>query len=106
MFSILLKLIGTHYLCDFALQNDFVANNKARGMFPYWYHVMTAHCAIHALGVLLVTRSPILAGAEFVLHFLTDTLKCEKKISFDLDQAIHLACKGIYFLVIFKGLKI
>lgn len=93
----LLLLIFTHYLCDFSLQNDFVAKFKARGSAPFWYHVMTGHCAVQALGVLLVTKNTNLACAEFIAHFVIDYFKCEKKLTFNQDQGLHLICKVIWW---------
>ncbi len=93
-----LYLITAHYLGDFALQNDFVAKFKAPGM-PNWLHVMTAHCAIQALPVLLITQSPALAIGEFIVHFATDCAKCKGYIGFTVDQLIHIGCKVAWFVL-------
>lgn len=88
-----------HFLCDFALQNDFVANFKARYVGErkndMWVWVLSAHCAIHALPVFLLTKSIGLSVLMFVTHFIIDLMKCEKKISFNADQSLHLCVVGL-----------
>lgn len=91
---ILIALIMAHFLCDFALQNDFVANFKARFVNEkkndMWVWVLSAHCAIHSIPVFLLTKSVTLSVLMFVTHFIIDLTKCEKKISFNTDQTLHL----------------
>lgn len=92
-----LLLIFAHYLCDFGLQNDFIAKFKVPKSAGFWVHVMVAHCSMQALGVLLVTKNPYLALAEFVSHFIIDYAKCTQKLTFNQDQALHLFCKCVWF---------
>ena len=91
--KIFIVLIMVHYLCDFALQNDFVAKFKAiriNGEYnPIWYHCLTAHCAIHSLGVYVFTESLWLSALMFVTHFIIDQSKCLNKLTFNQDQALH-----------------
>ena len=91
--EIFLVLIMVHYLCDFALQNDFVAKFKAmkiNGEYnPIWYHCLAAHCAIHSLGVYMVTKSIWLTAIMFVTHFIIDQAKCLNKLTFNQDQLLH-----------------
>jgi len=48
--------------------------------------------------------SAALGVAEAVAHGVTDWMKCEGRISLNTDQAIHLACKIVWFrLVIAAG---
>ncbi len=112
----LILLLAGHALCDYPLQGDFLATGKNRfrpiNGVP-WYQCMAAHCLIHAGMVFLITKSPVFAGLEFVIHFLTDYAKCAgwfggntfvdgviaSKIhpkSFNIDQAIHYACKLLW----------
>ena len=91
--KIFIVLIMVHYLCDFSLQNDFVAKFKAmriNGEYnPIWYHCLTAHCAIHSLGVYVFTESLWLSALMFVTHFIIDQSKCLNKLTFNQDQALH-----------------
>jgi hypothetical protein len=93
----LLALIFSHYLGDFGLQSDWMAKNKVDGEF--WAHVMVAHCSIQALGVLLITKNPILAGAEFVAHFAIDHSKCRGWLTFTQDQLLHIVCRCIWWVL-------
>lgn len=90
-----LVLLMVHYLCDFSLQNDFVAKFKAIKVDgkhnPIWIHCLSAHCAIHALGVYLLTKSILLSLIMFFTHFAIDNFKCLGKITFNQDQALHCA---------------
>jgi hypothetical protein len=97
--ELLFKLVVGHYLCDFPLQGDFCAKAKNRiNPIPGvpWYHCMTAHCMIQAGMVYFLTRSWLLTGMEFVVHFLLDYAKSEGKIDFEQDQVNHICCKLIY----------
>lgn len=90
------QLVMGHYLADFALQSDWMAKFKAPKSFPYWLHVMTAHCAIQALSVWLITHSWVFTAMEFFGHFAIDVLKCKGKIGFGTDQALHISMKLLY----------
>lgn len=87
-------LVFAHFLCDFALQNDFVAKFKARivdGKYnDMWVWVLLAHSCIHALAALIITKSVWLSLLMVVTHFAIDTYKCEKKCSLATDQYLHL----------------
>lgn len=101
-FELLLLLVLTHFLCDFGLQSDRMACEKCAGRdvtLP-WGWWLTAHGAIHGLGVALITGVPWLALPELVLHLLIDRLKCQGRLSMAMDQALHLACKVIWVLLI------
>lgn len=92
----MIALIGAHYFFDYAGQGDFMA--KAKNQFAPipgvpWFSVMSAHCAIHGAAAALITGLPWIFFAEWFVHFWTDCAKCEGKISFRVDQFIHLACK-------------
>lgn len=99
LIEIFFMLIAGHYLADFALQSDFLAQAKNRNTQVgkvFWPHALMAHSSIHGLVVGLITGSLLLAVAETVTHWLIDFYKCEEKISLRLDQALHIACKVIY----------
>ena len=89
-------LLAAHALADYPLQGDFLSKAKNR-FAPIigvpWYQAMGAHAMIQAGFVGVITGSVGLAVAEFIAHFTTDHLKCANRISFNTDQAIHIACK-------------
>lgn len=97
----LLLLLAAHSLADYPLQGSFLSEGKNRKKTPYgawcpWYHLMASHAIIHSGFVLLITGSLYCAIAEAVIHFCTDTLKCEGKISNRTDQLSHVACKVLW----------
>lgn len=106
--TVLFYLIVGHALADYPLQNRFMAIGKN----PYnqevdstsarkWYHKMAAHCAIHGGMVMLITGSWGYGLLEFVLHWIIDIHKCDKRINSDVDQALHILCKVLYVIMIF-----
>lgn len=92
---LLFILVACHFLCDYPLQNDFVAKYKARkvdGKYNnFWYHCLTGHAFIHALPVLIFTQNVYLGLLMVVTHWLTDFAKCEGKITLNQDQFIHIS---------------
>jgi hypothetical protein len=52
--------------------------------------------------VALITGVPLLGLAEWVLHWLIDWGKCQKRYNLGFDQALHLACKALWITVLLK----
>lgn len=103
MISMLMAMIVWHALADYPLQGDFLAKAKNRtAPIPGvpWYQALGAHAAIHAGGVGVITGSAWLGLAEFAAHFLIDDAKCRGRIGFNADQAMHMACKVAWVIVI------
>lgn len=96
-------LMVGHFLADYALQNDFVAQAKnhttALGK-QYWTWVLPAHGMIHAGFVYGITGSFVLGLFEFVAHSIIDWLKCDGRINFNTDQWLHVLCKFIWITLI------
>jgi hypothetical protein len=97
----LFLLIAAHALADYPLQGDFLALNKARNGPNYvpWYQALLAHAFIHGGFVAIITGFWWLGLAEVFIHAITDYAKCEKRIGINMDQAIHIACKFIWFAI-------
>lgn len=98
-FTLVILLFAGHALCDYPLQGDFLAKGKNHKLPIFgvpWYQCLGAHALIHAGMVLLITHSPLLAVAEFIIHAATDYIKCDGRITFNQDQAIHYACKLVW----------
>jgi hypothetical protein len=95
-------LVGGHALCDYPLQGDFLSRAKSRAApisgVP-WYQALGAHVAIHGAMVALVTGIWWLALAEAAVHWVTDDAKCQGRLTFNQDQAIHLWCKLCWWAV-------
>lgn len=99
--SMLGFLIVGHALADYPLQGDFLARAKNRAApvagVPWW-QALGAHALIHAGMVAVITGVWWLGFAEFAAHCLTDDAKCTGRITFNQDQAIHVACKVAWVL--------
>jgi len=106
--SLFLWMCFGHYLADFGLQNAYIAQAKNPTLEKgsgIWVHVMSAHCAIHAGLVALISSSWILGLLEFVTHFVIDSLTCKGKLSYTEDQIAHLACKFIWTTILVWALS-
>lgn len=88
---ILFLLLAVHWLADYPLQGEFLANAKQNG--PLRAYHLVAHAGIHGGGVALVTGSVWLGLLEWALHTAIDELKIKGKTTFAQDQALHVVCK-------------
>ena len=96
---LLFLLIFAHFLADYPLQGEFLANAKNRNTEVgkiFWPHALFAHSFIHAGFVGLLTGSLFLAMGELIIHALTDFMKCEGKLTLNQDQVIHFTCKVLW----------
>lgn len=96
MFNILI-LIFAHYVLDYPLQGDFLAQTKNK----YWYSLMT-HCIIYGLGIAMCLKiiGVYTLWKVFVLigsHIIIDYLKCHAKNKdkalttyLYIDQSCHI----------------
>jgi hypothetical protein len=97
--NLLWQLLICHAICDYALQNDFVAKGKnfrTPIVGTPWVYPMAAHCLIHAGGVWLVTGNIWLSLAEAVFHVLVDWGKCAGLYGFHRDQMMHAWSKFVW----------
>ena len=98
--AMLILLLVAHCLADYAWQGDFMAAAKNRAKpipgVPFW-QPLVAHAVIHGGLVALITGYWWMGAAEALIHGLTDDAKCTGKIGYNADQAIHIACKLIWW---------
>lgn len=92
---VLLLLLAAHWIADYPLQGDFLATAKAQG--PLRVYHLFAHAGIHAGAVALITGSIALGLAEFICHSIIDENKTHGRISFAVDQTLHIVCKLVWF---------
>lgn len=95
-------MLFAHALADYPLQGDFLSRAKsAVNPIPGvpWYQALGAHSMIHAGAVGIITGSIWLALAEFLIHAVTDDAKCRGRISYNVDQGIHIACKVVWAVI-------
>lgn len=110
MITLFWLLVG-HAVADYPLQGDFLArakNHAAPIPGVPWIHGLLPHAAMHAGAVALVTGSVVLGCAEFAAHAVIDFGKCagwfgEGARAFNIDQALHVACKVLWVLVLAAG---
>ena len=95
-------LVAAHALADYPLQGDFLSRAKNRSApiagVPWW-QALGAHSIIHGAAVAFLTGIAWLGLAEAVIHWITDDAKCRGRLTFNQDQAIHLACKGAWLAI-------
>ena len=97
-----IALAGAHALADYPLQGDFLSKAKNRtAPIPGvpWQQALGAHVAIHGAAVAFITGIWWLFFAEALIHWLTDDAKCRGRLTFNQDQAIHLACKVAWLAI-------
>ncbi|MEO1002354.1 MAG: DUF3307 domain-containing protein [Cyanobacteria bacterium J06638_7] len=99
--QVFLLLAMGHFLADFGLQSDRMAQEKCRGKdhtLP-WQWWLASHAAIHALVVSVITGVAWLGLAEWLVHMLIDDGKCRHRYSLGFDQLLHLICKVLWVVV-------
>lgn len=104
----MINLILAHFVCDYPLQGDNLAQGKNPNLDPKrygvnWQYWLAAHAATHGMAVSLLTGKPILGAIETILHSLIDFGKCEGKFGLHVDQALHFLCKAGYWFAITRG---
>lgn len=101
--SLFFTLLVGHALADYPLQGEFLARAKSR-MAPMpgvpWYHALAAHALIHGGAVALLTGVWWLGVIETVCHAWIDDRRCCGRLSFNADQALHIACKMTWVAVV------
>lgn len=120
LFSVVLLYLlfrAKQFVCDFLLQNDWMAMNKGKpGMEGY--KALVSHCLIHGVGTLILALlfAPALwwlGLVDFIIHSLVDRFKgivtyqkgwdyTDKWFwwTFGLDQEAHNLTHMAYLLII------
>jgi len=104
--AVAILLVFWHCIADYPLQGDFMAQAKNKNTDTgksYWFVVLPAHAMIHAGGVFVITGSFVCFVLELTSHAVIDYLKCENKITFNQDQALHIIFKCIAVAIIGLG---
>lgn len=95
---VVLAILGTHFVADFVLQNDWMALNKSKRLLP-----LAAHVAVYSAGLIWLGWK--FAALNGVLHFVVDYVtsrvtarlweKGQRHLFFvviGLDQYTHQVC--------------
>ncbi|MEB3331506.1 MAG: DUF3307 domain-containing protein [Synechococcaceae cyanobacterium] len=103
-FQLLLMLAMGHFVGDFGLQSDRMAREKCPGndVTLSWGWWLSSHAAIHGFLVAAVSGCPWLGAAEWGMHMLIDFGKCRQRWGLTTDQALHLACKLVWTLILLQ----
>lgn len=101
-FEMLIYMLAAHAICDYALQGDWLSKAKNPKLDlvageVIWPLALGSHAIIQAVAVHIVTGSWLLAGCEFVAHYLIDYSKCSGRFGYNVDQYLHIGCKVAYF---------
>lgn len=105
MSELLLSMIVLHALFDYPLQGDFLARAKNH-VSPLpgvpWYQALGAHAAMQGGAVTFLTGSVLLGFAEAAAHSVIDYGKNAGWFGFNVDQALHVACKALWVALIYS----
>ena len=93
---IALGLILAHFVGDYLIQSDWMANEKTKRWWPAWAHALT-----YGLPFLLVTRSLPALAVIIATHAIIDHYRLARHISWAKNQLAPVAyrspwadCKG------------
>lgn len=103
---LLIALLTAHALADYPLQGDFLSKAKNRtAPIPGvpWQQALGAHVMIQGGAVALITGIWWLGVLEAVVHWFTDDAKCRGRLTFNQDQAVHIACKVAWWSIALGG---
>ena len=94
MVETIFKLILCHFIGDYVLQNDFIANTKGANL---WHLIV--HCFLYSLPFYVAFGFCWQIGVIIGIHFIVDALKAKwNLIDYVEDQTIHLAVTLVYFI--------
>lgn len=105
MENVLWLLLG-HYVLDYPLQSDFLAQTKGK----YWYSLF-AHSIIYGLGMALVLKllgafatwkAIVLVVSHMIIDYKKATAKNKEKALTSylyIDQALHLVINLVLYYV-------
>lgn len=104
-------LVG-HAFMDFPMQSGPIAVEKCRHskselqkQVP-WYYWLTAHALLHGGAVYYITGLLGFGLLETVCHWIIDFAKCEGWTNIHIDQALHVACKVLWVVLILNGIRL
>lgn len=104
-------LVG-HALMDFPMQAGPMALEKSRHsrtdlqkQVP-WFYWLTAHALLHGGAVAYITQSLGFGILEAVCHWLIDFARCEGWYNIHVDQALHVLCKVVWFVLLVNGVRL
>src|SRR5215469_2535773 len=109
LLTVFIWLVAGHVFGDFPLEGDTMAEGKNRHHDPAlhgvnWWYWLGSHAIVHGGIVGFITGSTVLGIAEAVAHFVIDYGKCEEWYDIHMDQALHVACKFLWAVILVYAL--
>jgi hypothetical protein len=104
-FNLFVMLALGHFVADFGLQSDRMANEKCpgtQGVLP-WQWWLGSHGAIHGFMVGLLSGQAWLGLLEWLVHVAIDRGKCRHSYGLVADQLLHLGSKGLWALLAMRA---
>ena len=94
MIEMIYKLIACHFIGDYVLQIDFIAQTKGKN----WWHLI-AHCVLYSVPFAIAFGCDWRIAVIIGTHIIVDALKARwQKISYGTDQVLHLFVMAVYFM--------
>lgn len=94
MTETLFKIIISHLLGDYVLQNDFIAQSKGKNI----YHLLV-HCFLYIVPFYFFFGFDYRLAIILISHIIVDLLKAKyKKINYITDQVLHYLVAMIYLI--------
>ena len=86
-------LIACHMMGDYVLQIDFIAKTKGDNV---WH--MLAHCILYTVPFAVVFGIDWRVTTLLGTHILIDEMKANGRMSYVIDQMLHLLVLTIYLI--------
>lgn len=94
MILTIMAIMMCHFMGDYVLQSDFIANTKGKN----WYHLVV-HCALYTLPFIICFGLDWRCAVIFLTHIPIDALKARyHKITYTQDQLLHCIIALIYLI--------
>ena len=99
--ELIAALVVGHAIADYPLQGDFLAKPKPHHAYSRGALVSgIGRSCSNAWGMVWALTGIVWLGlAEVAAHAVIDDAKCRGKLSFNMDQGLHIACKALWALI-------
>jgi len=104
--GVIILLVFVHFVSDFMLQTDYMANNKSGSNKALGIHVLVYALPFVGFGLEFALINMVLHfGVDYVTSRLTKKMFTEKKIGMafkviGFDQFLHIACLVVTYVLL------
>lgn len=102
----ILWILLAHYICDYALQDDFLAETKGKYFYSLFVHSMICglgmSLCLHLLNSFSLWKAIILVISHMIIDYKKSTVKNKDKaltIYLYIDQALHIGLSILLYLI-------